>query len=81
MAGSRAVAEAPRWFAAIGLPLIVLSAAVALEGRRRFVRAQRARRTGEPLDAPPVAVFLPWGIAGVATVGVAAALVELASSG
>lgn len=79
--GSRAVAEAPRWFAAMGLPLIVLGAAAALEGRRRFVSAQRAMRTGEPLDAPAVAGFLPWGIAAVATVGLVAALVELASSG
>ena len=79
--GSRAVAEAPRWFSALGLPLIVLGAAVALEGRRRFVSAQRAMRAGEPLDAPVVAAFLPWGIAAVATVGLVAALVELASSG
>ncbi len=81
VAGSRAVAEAPRWFSAIGLPLIVLGAAVALEGRRRFVSAQRAIRAGEPLDAPAVAAFLPWGIAAVATVGAVAALVELAASG
>jgi putative membrane protein len=81
VAGSRAVAEAPRWFSAIGLPLIVLGAAVALEGRRRFVSAQRAMRAGEPLEAPAVAGFLPWSIAAVATVSVVAALVELASSG
>lgn len=81
VAGSRAVTEAPRWFAAIGLPLIALGAAVALEGRRRFLRAQRAMRSGEPLEAPAVAAFLPWGIAAVATLGLVAALVEVASNG
>jgi putative membrane protein len=79
--GSRAVADAPRWLSAMGLPSIVLGAAVALEGRRRFVGAQRAMRTGDPLEAPAVAAFLPWSIAAVATVSVVAALVELASSG
>lgn len=79
MAGSRAVADVPLWFSAMGLPLIVLSAAVALEGRRRFVRTQRAMRTGQPLDAPAVAAFLPLGIATVAAIAVVAALVQLAS--
>ncbi len=81
VAGSRAVAEAPLWFSAIGLPLILLAAAVGLEGRRRFVSAQRAMRTGQSLGAPAVAAFLPWGIAVVAAVGLVAALVQLASSG
>lgn len=80
-AGSRAVAEAPLWFSAIGLPLIVFGGAVALEGRRRFLSAQRAMRTGESLGAPPVVAFLPWGIAVIAAVGAVAALVQLASSG
>lgn len=79
--GSRTVAEAPRWFSAIGVPLIVLGAAVGMEGRRRFVSAQKAMRTGEPLAAPAVAAFLPWGIAAVAALCVVAGVVELASSG
>ena len=81
VAGSRAVADAPLWFSAMGVPLIVLGAAVAMEGRRRFLRAQRAMRTGEPLGAPAVAQFLPWGIAAVAVVGAVAALIQLTSSG
>ena len=32
VAGSRAVADAPLWFSAMGVPLIVLGAAVAMEG-------------------------------------------------
>lgn len=79
VAGSRAVAEAPRWFSAIGLPLILLGAAVALEGRRRFLTAQRAMRMGEPLDAPAVVSFLPWGIAAIAAIGVVAVLAQLAT--
>ena len=79
--GSRSVAEAPLWLSAIGLPLIVLGAAVGLEGRRRFLSAQKAMRTGEPLDAPAVAVFLPWGIAAVAALCLVAGVLHLASSG
>jgi len=78
--GSRVVAEAPLWLAAAGLPLIVLSAAVGLEGRRRFLSVQKAMRTGEPISAPAVAAFLPWGIAAVAAAGVVAAAVQLVSS-
>ena len=79
--GSRSVAEAPLWLSAIGLPLIVLGAAVGLEGRRRFLSAQKAMRTGEPLDAPAVAVFLPWGIAAVAALCLVAGVLQLASWG
>ncbi|MDP8936910.1 MAG: DUF202 domain-containing protein [Actinomycetota bacterium] len=79
--GSRALAETPLWFSVIGLPLIVLGAAVAFEGRRRFLRTQKAMRNREPLGAPPVARFLPWGIAAVAALGMGAVIAELASSG
>ncbi len=78
--GSRVVAEAPLWLSLIGLPLIVLSAAVALEGRGRFLRAQRAMRNGDALTAPAVVSFLPWGIAAVAAVGLVAAAVQLTAS-
>lgn len=80
-AGSRAVADAPLWFSALGVPLVILGAAVAVEGRRRFVSAQRAMRTRAPLGPPLVAAFLPWGIAVVAALGVVVAVVQLASSG
>lgn len=78
--GSRELADAPLWLAVLGIPFVVLAAAVALEGRRRFLTTQDAMRKGEPLEAPRVAVFLPWGIACVATIGVLAALAQLALS-
>lgn len=80
VAGSRAVAEAPLWLAATGIPFVVLGGAVGLEGRRRFLTAQRSMRTGQPLGAPAAATFLPWGIAAVAVVGAVAAAVLLATS-
>ena len=73
--GSNAVTGAPAWLAAIGLPLIGLGAGVALAGRRRFLLAQHAMRTGAPLPAPAVAAFLPWGIAATAVLGVVLGLV------
>lgn len=78
--GSRALADAPLWFVALGVPLIVLGAAVALEGRRRFLTTQEAMRAGDPLEAPRVAAFLPWGIAVIAAIGVLAAIAQLAAS-
>lgn len=81
VASSRKVTGAPVWFSAIGLPLIVLAGAVGLAGRRRFLVAQKAMRTGTPLNAPAVAVFLPWGVAAVAAVGAVAALALMATSG
>lgn len=69
VAGSRPVADTSFWFAALGLPLILLGGVVALGGRRRFLAAQRAMRTGVPLGAPVVAVLLPIGIAMIAVVG------------
>ncbi len=78
--GSQVVADAPLWLSVIGLPLIVLGAAVGLEGRRRFLSAQRAMRNGEPLAAPAVAAFLPWGILAVAACAFVAAAIQLVSS-
>ena len=77
VAGSHSVADAPAWLAAIGLPLIVLGGGVALLGRRRFIRAQHAMRTGAPLPAPMVAAFLPWGVAAVALGGLVLAAAQL----
>jgi uncharacterized membrane protein YidH (DUF202 family) len=64
----------------IGLPLVVLGAVVALEGRRRFVDAQRAMRLGEPLASPRVVNLLPVGVAVVALVGLVLAAVSLLTS-
>lgn len=77
VAGSHSVAGAPAWLAAIGLPLIALGGAVALLGRRRFIRAQHAMRTGAPLPAPRVAVLLPVGVAAVAAGGLVLAAFQL----
>ena len=77
VAGSRSNAEAPTWFALIGLPLIVLGGVVAVEGHYRYLHAQRAMRTGEPLGMPRASRFLPWGIAAIATIGLVAASLHL----
>lgn len=69
IAASHAVTEAPAWLSALGLPLIALSAAVAMSARERFFATQRAMRLGEPLTMPRVASILPWGVALVAVVG------------
>lgn len=79
--GSSAVTETPAWLAAIGLPLIGLGGGVALAGRRRFLVAQHAMRTGAPLPAPAVAAFLPWGIAATAALGIVLAVVQLFRAG
>lgn len=80
VSGSQVLADAPLWFAVLGIPLIVLAAAVGAEGHRRFVKTQAAMRTGAPLDPPGVVGFLPWGIVAVATIGMVAAVAQLAAS-
>lgn len=69
VAGSRSIADTSRWFAALGLPLILVGAVVALGGGRRFLATQRSMRTGAPLGAPVVAALLPIAIALIAVVG------------
>lgn len=80
VSGSHVLADVPLWLAALGIPLIVLAAAVGVEGHRRFVKTQAAMRTGEPLDPPVMVGFLPWGIAAVATIGIVAAVAQLVAS-
>jgi putative membrane protein len=77
VSGSRSVAETPRWFATVGLPLIALGGLVAVSSRRRFRAVQRAMRQGRPLPVPSVVSTLPWGIAAVAVAGLAAAAAQL----
>lgn len=77
VSGSHAVADAPAWLAAVGLPMIALGALLAYSSRGRFLEAQHAMRTGEPLPAPSVAALLPYGIAVVAVAAVALAAYQL----
>lgn len=76
-AGSQIVADAPQWFAAIGIPFIALGGAVGLEGRRRFLTAQAAMRAGTPLESPRVVAFLPLAIAAIAAIAALAAVGQL----
>ena len=69
VAGSRSIADTSSWFAALGLPLILVGAVVALGGGRRFLATQRSMRTGAPLGAPVVAALLPIAIALIAVAG------------
>lgn len=69
IAGSRPIADTSVWFAALGLPLIVVGAVVAVGGGRRFLATQRAMRTGAPLGAPVVAALLPVAIGLIAVLG------------
>ena len=80
IAGSHTVADLPVWVAALGLPVVVLGAVVAIAGRRRFLEAQRAMRLGEPMPAPTAASLLAMGVGLIAIVGVIVATVELATS-
>lgn len=77
VAGSHAVADAPAWLAAVGLPLIVLGAVLAYSSRGRFLEAQHAMRTGAPLPPPATAALLPYGIAVVAVLAVGLAAYQL----
>lgn len=81
VAGSRAVADAPLWFSAIWGPSHCPRSRSGNGGASPFPERAAAMRSGEPLGAPAVAQFLPWGIAGVAVVGAVAALIQLTSSG
>ena len=68
VAGSRPIADTSFWFAALGLPLILVGATVAVGGGQRFIAAQRAMRIGAPLGAPVVAAVLPLAIGVIAVV-------------
>ncbi|HVL91837.1 MAG TPA: DUF202 domain-containing protein [Acidimicrobiales bacterium] len=76
--GSHTVTDAPVWLAALGVPLIVLGAVVALAARRRFFTTEAVMRAGGPLPLPSAASLLPWGIAAVGAAGLVAAFVVLA---
>ena len=75
IAGSRSVAETSRWFAALGLPLILVGAVVAVGGGRRFLATQRSMRTGAALGAPVVAALLPIAVMLIAVVALILATV------
>ncbi len=78
IAGSHSVANLPVWVAVLGFPAIALGAAVAIGGRHRFLRTQRAMRLGEPMPAPLLATLLPLGIGLFAVAGFTVVAIELA---
>jgi len=55
----------------------VIGAVLAAGSRRRYLDVQRAMRVNEPLPAPSVAAYLPWGVAAVGLAGLVAAVVQL----
>jgi putative membrane protein len=77
VAGSRRIADTPWWLAVLGLPLLLVGVGVGLAGRRRFLEAQKAMRTGEPLGPPVVAALLPVLIAVIAAMGTVLATVAV----
>lgn len=77
VSGAHTYADVPAWLSAVGLPLIVIGAVVAVASRRRFLDVQQAMRSQEPLPAPSVATFLPWGITSVAFAALVVAIVQL----
>jgi len=77
LAGSHTFTDTPAWVAAIGLPLIAMGALVGLEGRSRYLSADRAMRNGDPLHPPRAAGYIPWGIAAVGLVGLVLAALQL----
>jgi putative membrane protein len=54
----------------LGLPLIVMGAALAVASYRRWQLNQRAMRRGEPLPPSPLPLVLAIGIAAIAVVAV-----------
>ena len=80
VAGSRPIADTSFWFAALGLPMIVVGAVVAVGGGRRFLATQRAMRTGAPLGAPVVAALLPVAIGLIAILGSVVAAIAISAS-
>lgn len=80
IAASPTVTDAPRWLAALGIPLVAFAGVVAVAARRRFYATQAAIERGEPVALPGVAAMLPWGIAAVAGIALVVAAVALASA-
>jgi putative membrane protein len=76
VAGSRSVADTSWWFAALGVPLVLIGVAVAVAGRRRFIEADEAVRTGAPLAPPVIAAAVPLAIALIGAVALVVAIVE-----
>jgi putative membrane protein len=60
----------------IGVPLILLGAALAIAAYRHWYRNERAMRLGEPLPASPMAFVLAFGITVVSIIAAVVALTE-----
>lgn len=77
VAGSRGFADTSSLFASLGIPFIAVGGVVGWTGRRRFLAAQAAMRTGAPLGAPRVAALLPALLAMIAVVASVTAAIEV----
>lgn len=58
----------------IGIPLIVLGAALAIAAYRHWYRNERAMRLGEPLPGSPMAFVLAIGITAISIVAAVVAV-------
>ena len=77
VAASYSATDAPAWLAMLGLPLILLGTVLGATSHRRFLAAQQAMRTGEPLPPPAITRYLPWAVVSVGTVSLVIAFVQL----
>lgn len=77
IAGSRTVADAPPWLAAIGLPFVACGCAIAVAGRRRFSEVDGALRAGAPIPRPAFALGLSTGLGALALAALVVATVQL----
>ena len=77
IAASHTAADTPAWLAAAGLPLMAAAGLIANAGRDRFIEAQRALRSGEPLTAPRAASLISRGLAALTVVAIVLAALQL----
>lgn len=75
--GSRSAAGTSIAFAALGIPMIAIAAATAWSSRRRFLVAQRAMRTTQPIPGPRWAALLPMILGVIAVVSAVIGALEV----
>jgi putative membrane protein len=77
VAGSYSAFDAPVWLAMLGLPLISIGVLIGATSHSRFIAAQEAMRTGQPLPPPLVSQYIPLTVALVGVVSAVLALIQL----